>query len=511
MSPTEPLRVALLARPGVANDRLREVIVQAGANAVLEHDPTLLEVSVLRLAEPQVLLVALDPVTEEALERFESVLFDPAVDVIYEEAELAASREGWEVARWQRHLVAKLQRHGDVLPPGREPDEAAPASANAPDELPDLQESVIGGAFVAEPVAAPAPAAERAYAFDPVAAEGGDGVHAASAPDGSVDVVPFHGVGVEVDASQSSDIDPVVAKLDASAFDPVAAEAMDFSGFESEAMQFAEVAAGGTEMADNEPGTPIAWHGESANAELPETVEASPSVAAGNPAGGFAGFGELTLDDGSSNMSVAETRDAKNRFERDLGELEERIAGLELVDDTPDMSQAAQGAVLVLAGIGGPDAVRQLLGALPHGFGRPVLVQQRLEGGRYDKLVTQMQRATTLPVHLAQSGEPVHPGFVYILPAAIGLCVESAALRFDESGDVLAALPAADSAVLMLSGADAGLVDAIMNERWGGAFVAGQAAEGCYDPTAANALGARGAETGQPADIAARLAARWAS
>ena len=80
-----------------------------------------------------------------------------------------------------------------------------------------------------------------------------------------------------------------------------------------------------------------------------------------------------------------------------------RIASMGLVGDSPQLSARAQeskpdachsGAVLVLAGIGGPDAVRQLLGALPAGFPRPVLVQQRLDGGRYDRLVAQMQRAT---------------------------------------------------------------------------------------------------------------------
>ena len=69
--------------------------------------------------------------------------------------------------------------------------------------------------------------------------------------------------------------------------------------------------------------------------------------------------------------------------------------------------------MLVLAGIGGPDAVRQLLGSLPNDFPRPVLVQQRLDGGRYDKLVAQMQRATTLPVRLAEPGLAAIAGLIY--------------------------------------------------------------------------------------------------
>ncbi|MCP2839698.1 chemotaxis protein CheB, partial [Salmonella enterica] len=80
----------------------------------------------------------------------------------------------------------------------------------------------------------------------------------------------------------------------------------------------------------------------------------------------------------------------------ELAELERRIAGLSLVDE--HVPAEDNGAVVVLAGIGGPDAVRQLLGALPAGFPRPVLVRQRLDGGRYDKLVAQMQRVSAMPV-----------------------------------------------------------------------------------------------------------------
>src|SRR5690606_17755685 len=43
---------------------------------------------------------------------------DPAIAVIFEEAELASQRTGWDAARWVRHLAAKLHHHDDVLPPG---------------------------------------------------------------------------------------------------------------------------------------------------------------------------------------------------------------------------------------------------------------------------------------------------------------------------------------------------------------------------------------------------------
>jgi chemosensory pili system protein ChpB (putative protein-glutamate methylesterase) len=196
------------------------------------------------------------------------------------------------------------------------------------------------------------------------------------------------------------------------------------------------------------------------------------------------------------------------RFQDDLADLHSRIASMDLaIDQAP---ARVRGAVLVFAGIGGPDAVRQLLGALPEGFPRPVLVQQRLDGGHYDKLVAQMQRATTLPVRLALAGEALQAGTVYILPPTLGLQDGGNGLAFSEGpADLLAALPAGDSAVLMLSGSDPAQVDAVMKLAAAGALIAGQALDGCYDVAAPAALVSRGGQSGKPQELARRLADRW--
>ena len=216
-------------------------------------------------------------------------------------------------------------------------------------------------------------------------------------------------------------------------------------------------------------------------------------------------------DDAPALRTSAEPRaraQADGNLHRDLDAIEQRISSLELVDDRP--TQAVGGAVLVLAGIGGPDAVRQLLGAMPEDFPRPLLVQQRLDGGRYDKLVAQMQRATSVLVKLAEPGSRAIAGVIYILPAGVGINVGDSGIQFNgDGGDVMVALPPADSAVLMLSGSDPALVDAAMNHASAGALVAGQSPDGCFDAAAPNALIARGGEAGQPAELAARLAARW--
>ena len=163
----------------------------------------------------------------------------------------------------------------------------------------------------------------------------------------------------------------------------------------------------------------------------------------------------------------------------------------------------------VLAGVGGPDAVRQLLGALPEGFARPVVVQQRLEAGRYDRLVAQMQRASTLPVELAAAGVAPQAGRVYMLPDGIGLMPAADGLVFTADAPVLDGLPPDDSAVVLLSGSDPDVAGALGDARWSNALRLGQAADGCYDPAASNALAALGGPTGQPAELAQRLVERW--
>lgn len=519
-------RAVLLARPGAACERLRSALADAGANLVLEADPTTLDPSRLEQSAAQVVVVALDPVTEDIIERFDPVLANPSVEVIYEEAALAATREGWDLARWMRHLAAKLHGHGDVLPPGHEPEDAivpdpsapapvanavadtarvaapvveaaapviepvaAPPVVETPIEMPAAPVRTIEPALELAPVAAPAPAVEvpvttqftheATYnAFDPVAAESSfesfDAVEIA-APLASFEMSLSL---VDEAPALSADADAMVVQPFESSF--------DFEMAPAEVPTVVDAA-------------PVLMFDASRNGAAPDIAPAEPATPPAVP--------DWSFSDESAE-AAAKPSAADHRFQRDLGDLERRISSLELVEDRAPAK--IDGAVLVLAGIGGPDAVRQLLNGLPEGFPRPVLVQQRLDGGRYDRLVAQMQRATPLQVRLAEPGLIAMPGTIYILPNEIGLSASESGMRFTEGdGDVLSALPSADSAVLMLSGSDPARVDAAMNHSWAGALVAGQAPDGCYDAAAASALIARGAEAGQPVELAARLAARW--
>jgi chemosensory pili system protein ChpB (putative protein-glutamate methylesterase) len=208
--------------------------------------------------------------------------------------------------------------------------------------------------------------------------------------------------------------------------------------------------------------------------------------------------------------ATAETERADNeRFRLDLDALNLRIADMQLEDVSPARATSHDGAVLVMAGIGGPDAVRQLLAGLPATFPRAVLIQQRLEGARHDNLVRQMQRATTMPVALAVTGAALDRGHVYILPNGMGLESTGEGMRFSPGSDALASLSSSDSAMILLSGAEPAQVDAVFAHGVRGALVAGQSPDGCFDAAASDALVARGGTVAAPADIARQLATRW--
>ena len=397
------MRVALLARPGTACDRLQAALLEAGAEIVHVADPNECDASSVADAGAQAVLVALEPSVEDALERFDAMLSDPAMIVIFDEAELAAKREGWDAARWVRHLAAKLNRHDDVLPPGSE--------------------------------------VEAHLALEP------GRLSLYQRPEGDGDLSSVAGEAMTLADGVPRDQLDITAPL--AGREPAAEPALSMDALSLHALEIDE--------RDDDP----------------------------------------------------QTRD---RFRRDLDDLQMRIADMGLVDPprAAGTNAGRDGAVVVLAGIGGPDAVRQLLAGLPQAFPRPVLIQQRLDGARHDKLVRQMQRATAMPVQLAEAGQPLQRGHVYVLPTELGVVAGDDGLRFGGDGSALfAQIPADDSAVILLSGSDPAMVDPAMTHAAHGALVAGQSPDGCYDPEAAQALVARGAAAGAPAELARKLAARW--
>ncbi len=395
--------VALLARPGPARERLREALALAGIELVLEEDPHALTPEALLACAPHAVVVALEPAVEDALERLEDALSSPDFVLVFDEAELAARREGWEMQRWARHLAAKLHGHRSVLPPGAEEEEELLPEPGLPD-------------------ATLRPETDAPLSFH--LHEAADAAHA----------VPGDSMFPE----------PLPESATAPAASALLADHSTWALLED----------------DVEPARPA------------------------SPTGG--------------------TQERASSFE----------SALSLVDIEPvsGAGRGAGGAVVVLAGIGGPDALRRLLGALPAQLEAPVLVRMPLDGARYGNLVKQMARVSALPVALAEAGTDVLQGHVYILSDDTAVGLRDGGLHFQTQvrGLELATLPAAESAVILLSGADLAQVEPALTLAEAGAWVGGQVGEGCYDPAAATAVVAAGLFAGEPQELAQAIGARWA-
>ncbi len=436
--------VALLARPGAARERLKEAVLAAGGRLVLEDDPCQLDAGALQAAAPDVVLVALEPAVEEALERLEPALQAPHLNLMFEEADLAARREGWDAQRWTRHLAAKLQGHDNVLPPGQEQDALSLPEPGMPERP-----------------------AER-YADAPL---------------------QFHLDEAELHVDE--------VPTDTLYVPPPA-------GDRPEVLTFEELLAITPAVPEPVAPAPAALPPELPPV-APERAEASAPVAA-PPVVVPGSFHSWSLVEDDAYVAPA-SAPASDEAVQDPDAL---LSGaLSLVELEAEAGAGAQGAVLLLAGIGGPDAVRRLLGALPEDFPLPVLVQMRLDGGRYANLVKQMARVATLPVALAAAEQPLEGGNVYILQDGVGITTTTEGLRFaDEATPLLQALPVEQGAVVMLSGADPALVPAALAFAERGGWVAGQSGEGCYDPGAASQLAVAGHPAGTPEYLASELVQR---
>nr|WP_219630741.1 chemotaxis protein CheB [Stenotrophomonas maltophilia] len=424
--------VALLARPGAARERLREALSHADVQLVLEDDPNSLEPQLLQEARPQIVVIALEAAIEDALERLESVLSAPGLTLVFDEAELAARRDGWEAQRWGRHLAAKLHGHQQVLPPGAEDEPSLQLEPGHPAPAPAPQEEALQ------------PHLDQALSW------------ADEVPADSLYSPPAHLH------------EPIALEQALAALQPVVPEPLDLP---SPPQALAEPAA---------PSAPpisfdhTAWSLVEESIEAPVPAEVAAPVAAPHPS-----------------------------FDTD------HLSLVDLDADAPVGARA--GSLLVLAGIGGPDALRRLLGALPSSLSVPVLVHMRLDGGRYGNLVKQMARVSPLPVQLAEAGQRAIPGEVHVLADDIGVRAAPDGLHFlsDANGIAIAGLPAEHTALVLLSGADLAHVGPALDLAAAGAWVAGQVGEGCYDPAAATAVVAAGMVAGEPQELAQAIAARW--
>jgi len=68
------------------------------------------------------------------------------------------------------------------------------------------------------------------------------------------------------------------------------------------------------------------------------------------------------------------------------------------------------------ASIGGPKAIRTLLSQLPKDFSLPILVVQHITSGFIEGFINWLNTSTTFNVKIAEDGEKIKPGNIYVCP-----------------------------------------------------------------------------------------------
>ncbi|MDO5506569.1 MAG: chemotaxis protein CheB [Pseudoxanthomonas suwonensis] len=564
---TDAGRIAVLAATDAARARLEQAGEALGLTVAYSGDATKTQALALEQACATIYLIALDATTEAALDPLAEVLGAEGALVLFEDAEVLLQREGWDEARWLRHLGLKLGLRDDVLPERGDQLATTSAAETEPDGGVDpAAVATEAGAHATTDVADSTSAAADAAASMPAdaAVARDDAVVDGLLDGGKLDIAKestgIIGDNGDIGIQRDTPGDAAPARVDDIAdtfegqgaedpphwLDPAAAESVD-SGSEwlddghgerqvgadghtsddDGSDGFAVTAAAGTpDAADDHEDleallkravTRATDSKESAQQEEPLAPVAE--VRWQPPEGGLA-----LVDPDAADAVPAAGAATNHRGEQepgrhaDIAALEAKASALSLAPmDEVDPAPAAQasdadafGMVVVHAGIGGPDAVRQLLGGLEAGHATPVLVVQQLANDRHDRLVVQLQRATSLPVAVAVAGETPRAGHVHVLPAGMGVEAMSAqggGARFAD-GDItsLLQLPAKDVIHVILSGTDPALTASLLAHKAAGATLLAQSPAGCYDSQAAEALIAEGIEHAPPAALASRLA-----
>lgn len=592
----DPVRIALLGRAGDAREHLRRALSDLGADIAVEGDPTDLEPSAVLAATPAVVIVSLDGGIEEQLDRWDPLFDHPAVNVIFDEAEVTRQLAGWDLARWARHLACKVLQTGDALPPAPPdavplPDADMPLEPGAPPSPAALEDHARIEDYIEE---APAHAQDVPIQPDPAQdqprePDASTEVEGDSAPSlGGLDVEQIEAAMVQdvptlpvapdetvpqdtpqedaalaalmaqfsEDASlvvvaddpgqaipDAPTIDPGLARFDESArLVSVALEGEDAPERIELDGELAALAAridleAGLVVAQPEPEAPsdadLPTEGRDAMSrleldELPGAgtegvVHADSGVTAQDAPAPARGMGELSLEPMTEESEAsppsaapAPTPVGKAAASFDFDSLAAGFGLLPMEDEAPPAASTDAGLVLLLAGLGGPDAVRQFLAGLPEFMPVPVVVRQHLDAGNHDRLLVQLARATRIPTVLAVAGQRLLANHVYVLPNRVGIVPRepigfSFAAIEDESVGLVAPLASAraDLSAFVLSGASERDAQALAALASSGAQIVAQDPEACFDAAGPRAIANAGLPVADPAGLAARARKRW--
>lgn len=159
MPSTEPVRrevpIALVYQAQGLHEHLEQALTDLGARVVYHAVAASFDRSALVASGARVVVINLDPEVEEEFSAFDELLEDDRLHVVFNDAEVSSRLQGYDQARWARHLAAKILGRGELNPPRPPGAEAVPVRVKpkAPEyegsTTPDLRFQLEGGELAA--------------------------------------------------------------------------------------------------------------------------------------------------------------------------------------------------------------------------------------------------------------------------------------------------------------------------------------------------------------------------
>lgn len=468
----ETTSVALLFDDGELGGHLREALREGGARIVHEGPLAGLSRELIQRVGADVVVINLDDSSDGTFDRLEQAIEGDRPRVVFNEAQSTRALDGWDRARWARHLAAKVLARTDVdppRPPAPEPEEHAPVAVPVPDQdtlaVTTVPDGKAPDAITAEDREAETAAEsesleaelEALLAGDPLPGEDGadelaDADEGALAIDTSIDFdfdLPegdetlYDGNFLDAIVPSQPEVRPTMNAPDTSSDEPGrdvgldAGLATDTPG-EGPADAFSVAPLTLTEAHGDKGGVGLAEPGQAAPddgkaaAPVPtyhvpdswslvdDETPASPAAAEpSRPDPSEFGVEKVSAADYLA-PDVAPDESALEPFlSLELVSMEEAIAPKEYAPNEmmlDDLGSALTRVVMIGATVGSRASVREFLSALPEGM-RATLVHTQHVGDRSaDDLVEELARSVALPVRLAVHGQLARVGELLVVP-----------------------------------------------------------------------------------------------
>lgn len=467
--------IALLYESRQGGEHLRDALAALGARIVYEATAAELDRETLAGSRASVVVVNLDDEDDPALDAVYGLLDDARWRVVFNDGQVSGHLSGWDQARWARHLAAKI--FGDDVDPPR-PADAEPVPARAqpgateppvaepevepmPPPTPDAPvtfeaadpaeapavDAPAPAPFVEEPMSAPASALDVEWSAPATTA-------ATMPPAGDAnDDAPIR-IELETESEPDvvGDLDALLVDLDIAADVPTAPQRPDeiidvdlpsfdmpdggtdldlppgFDALPDFSAEFAADLDAGPEAPPQEAAAAAKPAVPAASAPLDWSLEDVVEGEAPAEPAKAADFGIETVSP-AEYLAPEDVQDPRaeefsaSSLSLELIPLEEAVQPTVLREDhenwfDPDAISAAriQRVWVLGASIGGPEAMREFLAALPRNYPALFLLAQHLGAEFVDMMARQLGKATVLPVRVPGHGERASHGEVLIVP-----------------------------------------------------------------------------------------------